>query len=375
MSEYKNCCLFDKKLKQCGPCKQRSEVPKDGLCAISELKVDVSSYFLQNLRFKDQLFLNIWNERKLIENRVGRELSEESFICAFHRNAYGVGWRPTQHCCHPDHPPYRRGTKTKKTEQAPMWLVQELNENVPYSFPVGGKVCRDHKPEHPEKRRKVEPESFNDTIDESFNNTAPLDESFQPEEISVPMEIRSNLTEVGNQLTSLCNMSPLKFQVVKTPINKISNRVKHDFKKKLLMVKDQSVRLLAEALAPNQGDQLLAECFDESSDESEDDVPDELKSLARIYIDTTDKKARIVILSLVDHSKYSKRMLRPIFGCSDRAINTARRLRSSSAGLNLPETVKFRRNRLDMTKANNFIDFIFTSGMIQDVAYGLAKIQ
>ena len=36
----------------------------------------------------------------------------------------------------------------------------------------------------------------------------------------------------------------------------------------------------------------------------------------------------------------------------------------ASAGLNLPETVKFRRNRLDMTKANNFIDFIFTSGMV-----------
>ena len=82
-----------------------------------------------------------------------------------------------------------------------------------------------------------------------------------------------------------------------------------------------------------------------------------------------------MILSLVDHNNYTKEKLSTIFGCSDRSINTARKLRNASAGLVLPVNVKFRRNRMNSLKSNHFIEFIFSSGMIQDVAYGVSKIQ
>ena len=89
---------------------------------------------------------------------------------------------------------------------------------------------------------------------------------------------------------------------------------------------------------------MIAECLENDSDSSEsDDIPSDLRALVQSYKDTTDKQARIVILSLVDPGKYTISMLRPIFGCSARSINTARKLRHSGAGLVIPTKVKFKR--------------------------------
>ena len=60
--------------------------------------------------------------------------------------------------------------------------------------------------------------------------------------------------------------------------------------------------------------------------------------------------------------------------CSDRSIKTAKTLKQSAEGLVLPQKVKFRRNRLNIQKANHFVEFLFSSGMIQDVAYGISKV-
>ena len=377
--EYKKCFLFDENKVECGPCIQYKR-PKTGVIYITNLNADVGSH-LRNFHFHNYPELDSWNERKLIENRYGNNIDDQSLICEFHRNYYGVGWRHSLHCAHPDHAPYKRGMKTKKTELAPIWLVKELNEHDPNTFPVGGRVCRAHTPPHPRKKQKTaEPEQTSQP-DESICESEPgnssfLDESYQPEEIFVPEETQTRLAEAGNQLTSLCQISPIRYQVVKSPVNEISRTAKTEFRNKLLKVQENAVKLLAESLAPNQGAQLIAECLENDSDSSEsDDLPPDLRALAQSYKDTTDKQARIVILSLVDHSKYSKKMLRPIFGCSDRSINTARKLRNSAAGLVLPTKVKFKRNRLNMTKANHFIEFLFSSGMVQDVAYGVSNIR
>ena len=44
-----------------------------------------------------------WNELTLIENRLGRSLSEGEKLCAYHRFINGVAWKGSKKCNHPNH--------------------------------------------------------------------------------------------------------------------------------------------------------------------------------------------------------------------------------------------------------------------------------
>ena len=176
MEEYKKCFLYDKNEVKCGPCKKKSGAPKTGVFHITELERDVAHH-LQALHFQiqDDPQLHAWDERKLIENRLGRTIHDDSLICAYHRNEHGIGWKAKNHCAHRLHPEYKKGTKTKKTELAPMWLVNALNDEVPLSFPVGGKVCREHTLLHPRKKQVVEND---DNVEVDVSTDEPADQSF-----------------------------------------------------------------------------------------------------------------------------------------------------------------------------------------------------
>ena len=50
-------------------------------------------------------------------------------------------------------------------------------------------------------------------------------------------------------------------------------------------------------------------------------------------------------------------------------------MRTNNAGLRKPENVTFKRNRLNADKAEHFISFLFSSGLMQDVAYGSTTIK
>ena len=63
--------------------------------------------------------------------------------------------------------------------------------------------------------------------------------------------------------------------------------------------------------------------------------------------------------------------------CSKYKINKAKMLIKSnkSKGLTLPWKGSFMRNKLNTTKVEHFLDFIFDSGLLQDVAYGIHKLK
>ena len=65
MSEHKNCCLFDNEIKLCWSCKQRSKVPRTGLCAISELKAKKIRHQAKfsAVLFADILFADILSDK------------------------------------------------------------------------------------------------------------------------------------------------------------------------------------------------------------------------------------------------------------------------------------------------------------------------
>ena len=101
MEEYKKCFLYDKDEVRCGPCKKKSGAPKTGVFHTSELGGDVAHH-LRGFHFQlhDKSELLAWNERNLIESRLGRLIDDDHSICAYHRNQYGIGWKAKDHCAH-----------------------------------------------------------------------------------------------------------------------------------------------------------------------------------------------------------------------------------------------------------------------------------
>ena len=90
----------------------------------------------------------------------------------------------------------------------------------------------------------------------------------------------------------------------------------------------------------------------------------------------TDRETQVVILSLIDFSNCSRKFLIEVF-CSKYKINKAKMLikANKSKGLTLPLKGSFMRNKLNTTKVEHFLDFIFDSGLLQDVAYGINKLK
>ena len=83
----------------------------------------------------------------------------------------------------------------------------------------------------------------------------------------------------------------------------------------------------------------------------------------------------MIILSLVNHDIHSKTELMNIFGCSKRKIDQARSMTSNNKGVVRTEKVPFKRNRLNTEKCEHFLDFLFSSGLMQDVAYGVTNLK
>ena len=75
---YKLCCLYNEQQNKCGPY-NRPRCPKSGLVSVQNLNAEIENH-LRNLHFKNSIKIFRWNERKLIENRIGMELEDYSVI-------------------------------------------------------------------------------------------------------------------------------------------------------------------------------------------------------------------------------------------------------------------------------------------------------
>ena len=85
----------------------------------------------------------------------------------------------------------------------------------------------------------------------------------------------------------------------------------------------------------------------------------------------SDGLSEMVILSLVDNEKYSKNDILKYFpGSTKHQVDKARKY-SSKESFYLPSKVKHKRKKLDIFKCEHFLNFIFNSGLLQDVAYGV----
>ena len=240
---YKLCCLYNEEDEKCGPW-TRDRPNRFGLVSVDELTADVVDY-LKSIGFKnlDKKKLCEINERQLIENRLKRNLENGTVICEYHRNFNGVGWRRTKdlkHCCHKDHP-YQRGKKSTRADLAPFWMALKFNELSVFSFIIGGVVCRKHILKFVPEPKTVETENEDENNEESENEDENdveseaggadhLDDLFHPDEVLVDEALQSQSLQTCNQLTTMLGISPIHWQLVKTPASNLGERSKSDLR-------------------------------------------------------------------------------------------------------------------------------------------------
>ena len=126
---YRDCCLYEKNI-----CRSRKigRVSHEDLFVLASVeKNSVDDYFTENLHMKDSLLITQWNEKTLIENRLGYSLDSSEKICPHYRFKLGTKWKPSQQCVHPSHEKLKRGKKGLKTFPVTLSMVMKLNATNP----------------------------------------------------------------------------------------------------------------------------------------------------------------------------------------------------------------------------------------------------
>ena len=128
-------------------------------------------------------------------------------------------------------------------------------------------------------------------------------------------------------------------------------------------------------LAPGQGSEIKKRFLEETlASTHEKSILAETENLLEPFKQVPSQQARLVILTLVpDHITKTEPM--QYFNCSRYLVDKAR-LISKVNGAGRPESLKkpVHRDKLDMAKAEHFIDFLISNGYFQDVATGTTTI-
>ena len=157
--------------------------------------------------------------------------------------------------------------------------------------------------------------------------------------------------------------SRIRYQIKRERVSDLAESTKQKLKKKFERAQEQLKRKFAEAVVPGQSEEFISDILNDKMEESstEKEAPEELIRMSKFYQES-DAISSLIILSLVDHDKYSKQLLIK----TDTSLNT---------GIKLPQTGPKTRVRMDIGKAEHFLDFLFSSGILQDVAYGTTKVK
>jgi hypothetical protein len=301
-------------------------------------------------------------ESTLVQNRIGVKFNENEKICPQHRFANGINWHPPKSCKHPNH-------LTKKKSHAgirsvDLKLAENIKQQYDIHFPVGFTICaycRTTKIKLPETSDSMTEMETEDNI----------------EDVDFPdPEANNNLKTIFNTVIKLMpNMeakcSPLKYQL-NTPLSKISNNTIQSLKTKFNHYVSVFSQELASIMCPGQGEEFLSVIATMPEQESEEVFNDEMIAALK---NVTNKNVKTMMISTVAQ-KYSIRSLIKIFGCSFGVAQLAKKIANSdqTAIESIYNPTDITRGRLDIEKVKHFIDFMFSTGFIQDVAYGTTKI-
>nr|XP_047138760.1 uncharacterized protein LOC124814793 [Hydra vulgaris] len=199
------------------------------------------------------------------------------------------------------------------------------------SVPVGFVFCHNHlKSERILNQTKTSTAANEELVEDT------TDFDFEPEEILLSGEKVEDATFTGNSLSEALHISPFQFQIKNKKISDLSNGTKNNLRRKFERAKVHLEKRFAEAVAPDQSEDFISIVLKRSLEASDNDVvPDELKKLVEIY-EESDFIGKHIVQCLIEHEKFTKKLLMKVFGCSKYKIDQVRKIKNANKGITIP---------------------------------------
>ena len=80
-------------------------------------------------------------------------------------------------------------------------------------------------------------------------------------------------------------------------------------------------------------------------------------------------------MSAIPKERYSMAQIMKYFPCTKSRIQAARKWQGTFGALNFRPQKHFTRCKLDLNAAKNFLEFLFSTNLLQDVAYGTSVLR
>ena len=294
------------------------------------------------------------SEKQLIESHCNVNFASNHYLCAYHRCIYGTYWKPPKNCLFPEH----QKTTGKQPASCPATIKQSncLTSIYERKFSIGGTLCI----KHVKLINSLLSEENKDGCDLNNSNTSvyepPCCETLPHSQIDYSDKTRKDLS-------STLNLSPI-WGIKRINAEDLADSSLRQIKSKYIKAKLNLKETFASSVTPGQSD-ILKE-YPSQSDEENEVISKELQAMIDLYRDS-DKICQTIILSMVDKPKEE---IMQLFGCTKYKIDQTCLLKKQSDSLNIPKVVKHNHQRMDQLKYEYFLDFIFTSGILMDVAYG-----
>ena len=98
----------------------------------------------------------------------------------------------------------------------------------------------------------------------------------------------------------------------------------------------------------------------------------ELKSA---YLTCHDEKSKMLLLTTIDMDNYKMTTLSKIFNCTRQNLYKAKKWKASYGACGQPEKIRKTKQKMDIRKAEHFLEYLFSTGAIHDVAYGTCTLK
>ena len=342
--------------------------------------------------------LSAFTERSLVMNRMGVSdiCDDNDMICPYHRYSYGVFWRPSSLC----QSPYHNHEKPKATHSLPADYYTKLIEieifkgNKTYEFPIGQKVCRKCSTKIKSDYNNKNDVTLTDDNLCSATRISKIQAQERLKELTISIDAESecqspssccssnfmyteiSLNDVNQLLAKLSNnIKPLKYQI-RQPLINLSNITIRELKHHYESILNEVSTFICESMSPGQGTDLL-EVFKENGDNDteEEELDPVMQSIVEAYHSAPSRKWKLFLLSTIPKKQFTRERLQSIFNCNRYMIDKSRYIRHQNDQFSLMNQSVIRRERLDKHRLEFFFDFLFSSGLIQDVAHGTTFIR
>lgn len=340
---YKNCQF---KSTSCGDYSRRHEA---GCVILKNLKDNVGTLFDADV---------VITEYELICLRSETLLNLDDWICVKHKFTLGTDYRPSSHCKYSDHP---ENVKSKGRKVS--WQLYNFVKSLDGNFILGSLIC-------PRCQKKLN-EMMEDEPMECDEDEMDADPDFVPTTPFLDDDEKENRRKQLDCLTDVLEIERIRFQVTSNLMDMSPPTL--DYLRR--MYKNMQHNLIEKfclLVAPGQEQEMKYILKSQEKSESESDAV--ITNLKEAFNLCSTRTARRSVLMLIPKA-YSKAKVSELFDCSLYEVKRARDALKMYGPCGIEPKKEKVYSRLSIENARHFIDFLFSTGLLQELAYGTTKLK